>query len=277
MKLYYSPGACSQAAHIVLHETGLKHDSEAVDIRAKKTASGGDYLAINPKGAVPALGIGDEILTENGAILQYIGDKAGNETLLPGAGMERYRVIEWLAYLGSDVHKSFGPLFNPASSDDVRQAARDAIGSKLDFIERELDQRDYLVGDTMTVADPYLFAMLGWLAGFDIDLANWPNLLGLRQRIAARDTVAQGAYRPRRVCDRACRGCTVDTPPQRSPSCVDRPSNGARRGRSNLLARRSTGSESRHERRSPVETAPHDARTALSPCTADGSPMGSAH
>ena len=122
MKLYYSPGACSQAAHIVLHETGLKHDSEAVDIRAKKTASDGDYLAINPKGAVPALGIGDEILTENGAILQYIGDKAGNETLLPGAGMERYRVIEWLAYLGSDVHKSFGPLFSPASSDDIKQS-----------------------------------------------------------------------------------------------------------------------------------------------------------
>ena len=189
MKLYYAPGACSQAAHIVLHEAGLEHSSEAVDLHAKRTETGADYLAINPKGAVPALGIGDEVLTENGAILQYIGDKAGNETLLPGAGMERYRVIEWLAYLGSDVHKSFGPLFNPASSDDVRQAARDAIGSKLDFIERELDQRDYLVGDTMTVADPYLFAMLGWLAGFDIDLANWPNLLRLRQRIAARDTV----------------------------------------------------------------------------------------
>ena len=190
LTLYYSPGACSQAAHIVLHEAGLSHDTEAVDLHAHRTASGADFYAVNPKGAVPALAIDDEyVLTENCAVLQYLGDLSGDEKLFPRTGRKHYRTIEWLSYLGSDVHKSFGPLFNPASSDDVRQAARDAIGSKLDFIERELDQRDYLVGDTMTVADPYLFAMLGWLAGFDIDLANWPNLMGLRQRIAARDTV----------------------------------------------------------------------------------------
>ena len=190
LTLYYTPGACSQAAHIVLHEAGLSHDTEAVDLHAHRTASGADFYAVNPKGAVPALAIDDEyVLTENCAVLQYLGDLSGDEKLFPRTGRKHYRTIEWLSYLGSDVHKSFGPLFNPASSDDVRQAARDAIGSKLDFIERELDQRDYLVGDTMTVADPYLFAMLGWLAGFDIDLANWPNLLGLRQRIAARDTV----------------------------------------------------------------------------------------
>lgn len=189
MKLYYSPGACSQAAHIVLHETGLKHDSEAVDIRAKKTASGGDYLAINPKGAVPALGIGDEILTENGAILQYIGDKAGNETLLPGAGMERYRVIEWLAYLGSDVHKSFGPLFNPSLGDDVRKAQTDIVVKKLDFLETSLDGKDYLAGPSMTVADPYLFVMLGWTGHFGIDLARWPNLTAFRKRMEERPSV----------------------------------------------------------------------------------------
>lgn len=190
LTLYYSPGACSQAAHIVLHEAGLSHDTEAVDLHAHRTASGADFYAVNPKGAVPALAIDDEyVLTENCAVLQYLGDLSGDEKLFPRTGRKHYRTIEWLSYLGSDVHKSFGSLFNPASSDDVRQAARDAIGRKLDFIERELDQRDYLVGDTMTVADPYLFAMLGWLAGFDIDLANWPNLLGLRQRIAARDTV----------------------------------------------------------------------------------------
>ena len=189
MKLYYSPGACSQAAHIVLHETGLKHDSEAVDIRAKKTASGGDYLAINPKGAVPALGIGDEILTENGAILQYIGDKAGNETLLPGAGMERYRVIEWLAYLGSDVHKSFGPLFSPASSDDIKQGARDLVGKRFDFLEASLEGKDYLTGPSMSVADPYLFAMLGWTGMHGIDLARWPNLTAFRERMLRRPTV----------------------------------------------------------------------------------------
>ena len=188
MKLYYSPGACSQAAHILLHETGLPHDSEAVDLRAHRTASGGDYLAINPKGAVPALVIGDEVLTENGAVLQYIGDKAGNETLLPGAGIERYRVIEWLAYLGSEVHKSFGPLFNPASSDEVKAGARDVVGKKFDYIESKLDGQEYLAGPSMTVADPYLFAMLGW-TNFGIDLARWPNLTGLRRRMEQRPSV----------------------------------------------------------------------------------------
>ena len=189
MKLYYSPGACSQAAHILLHETGLPHDSEAVDIRAPRTASGGDFLAINPKGAVPALKIGDEVLTENGAVLQYIGDKAGHETLLPGTGIERYRVIEWLAYLGSDVHKSFGPLFNPASSDEVKAGARDAVGKKLDFLEHSLEGQDYLTGPSMTVADPYLFAMLGWTGNLGIDLGKWPNLVALRQRMEERPSV----------------------------------------------------------------------------------------
>ena len=189
MKLYYSPGACNQAAHILLHETGLPHESEAVDLRAHRTASGKDYYAINPKGAVPALEIGEDVLTENGAVLQYIGDKGGNDTLLPGAGLERYRVIEWLAYLGSDVHKSFGALWNPASSDDAKQAARDLVGKKFDFIEQSLDGRDYLAGPSMTVADPYLFAMLGWTKMHGIDLAKWPNLASLRRRMEDRPTV----------------------------------------------------------------------------------------
>ena len=189
MKLYYSPGACSQAAHILLHETGLPHDSEAVDIRAKRTASGGDYLAINPKGAVPALVIGDEVLTENGAVLQYIGDKAGNDTLLPGSGMERYRVIEWLAYLGSDVHKSFGPLFNPAASDEVKAGARDMVAKKFDYLDAMLEGRDYLAGPSMTVADPYLFAMLGWTGMHGLDLAKWPRLSALRRRMEQRPSV----------------------------------------------------------------------------------------
>ena len=201
MKLYYSPGACSQAAHILLHETGLPHDSEAVDIRAHRTASGGDYLAINPKGSVPALVIGDEVLTENGAVLQYIGDKAGNETLLPGAGMERYRVIEWLAYLGSEVHKSFGPLFNPASSDEVKASAREMVAKKFDFLEQSLKGRDYLSGPSMTVADPYLFAMLGW-TNFGIDLAKWPNLAALRQRMEQRPSV-QAVLRAEGLAEKA--------------------------------------------------------------------------
>lgn len=189
MKLYYSPGACSQAAHILLHETQLPHDSEAVDLTSHRTANGADYYAINPKGSVPALGIGDEILTENGAILQYIGDKAGINGLLPIEGMPRYRVIEWLAYLGSDVHKSFGPLFNPSLSDDARKAQTDIVVKKLDFLETSLSGKDYLTGPSMTVADPYLFAMLGWTGHFGIDLAKWPNLTAFRKRMEKRPSV----------------------------------------------------------------------------------------
>lgn len=190
MKLYYAPGACSQAAHILLHETGLKHASETVDLRAHRTASGADFYAINPKGAVPAIELdGGEVLTENGAVLQYIGDMAGDGLLLPKSGLPRYRVIEWLSYLASDLHKSFGPLFNPASSDEVKQSATVLVGKKLDFIETSLAGKNYLAGDHMSVADPYLFAMLGWLRGFGIDLAKWPNLKGLRTRMEGRDTV----------------------------------------------------------------------------------------
>ena len=190
MKLYYSPGACSQAAHILLHETGLEHSSEKVDIRGKRTADGGDYFAVNPKGAVPALELdGGEVLTENGAVLQYIGDLAGDGVLLPTSGLARYRVIEWLSYLGSDVHKSFGPLFNPASSGEAKQAARDMVGKKFDFLEKRLAGKDYLTGDHLSVADPYLFAMLGWTGKLGIDLAKWPNLTAFRNRMAQREAV----------------------------------------------------------------------------------------
>ena len=190
MKLYYSPAACSQAAHIVLHEAELEHSSEAVDLGAHRTARGADYYAINPKGAVPALEIdGGEILTENGAVMQYLGDQAGDSALLPARGIARYRVIEWLAYLGSDVHKSFGALWNPASSDDAKQAARELVGKKFDYMEGKLDGQDFLTGSALSVADPYLFAMLGWTGMHGIDLSRWPNLTAFRERILQRPTV----------------------------------------------------------------------------------------
>ena len=190
MKLYYSPGACSQPAHIVLHEAGFDHDTESVDIRAKRTASGADYFAVNAKGAVPALALdGGEVLTENGAVLQYLGDRSGNEDLLPSSGLDRYRVIEWLSYLGSDVHKAFGALWNPASSDEAKQAARDLVGKKFDYMETSLAGGDYLTGSRMSIADPYLFAMLGWTGMHGIDLARWPNLTAFRNRMAQREAV----------------------------------------------------------------------------------------
>lgn len=190
MKLYYSPGACSQAAHIVLHEAGLDHDSEAVNLRAHQTAGGADYYGINPKGAVPALVLDSgEVLTENGAVLQYLGDQAGDGVMFPKTGTRHYRIIEWLSYLGSDVHKSFGPLFNPSLSDEAKQAARDTVGKKFDFLETSLAGKDYLTGDTISVADPYLFAMLGWTGMHGIDLGRWPGLTAFRDRMAQREAV----------------------------------------------------------------------------------------
>ena len=189
MKLFYSPGACSQAAHILLHETKLPHSSQRVDIRNKKTADGADFFAINAKGAVPALELDDgEVLTENGAVLQYIGEQAGDGVLLPPTGLRRYRVLEWLSYLGSDVHKSFSPLFNPASSDEVKTNAREMVGKKLDFLDSRLTG-DFLTGDQLSVADPYLFAMLGWTGAVGLDLARWPRLAAFRARMMERDTV----------------------------------------------------------------------------------------
>lgn len=190
MKLYYSPGACSQAAHIVLHEAGLEHSSEAVDLKIKRTASGEDFWGINPKGAVPALMLDEgDVITENVAVMIYLGDKARSEELLPASGLHRYRIIEWLGYLGSDVHKAFSPLFDPASSADVRTASLELLTKRLDYLERRLDGNDFLHGDALTVADPYLFAMLGWTGHVGIDLAQWPNLTAYRARIMARPTV----------------------------------------------------------------------------------------
>ena len=190
MKLYYSPGACSQAAHIVLHEAGLKHSSVRVDLRAKRTEDGADYFAINPKGAVPAIELDNgEVLTENVAVMQYLGDQAPDSGLLPTGGMARYRVIETLAYLSSELHKAFGPLFNPASSDEAKAAARELVGKKLDFVEAQLDGHDYLDGDRLSVSDPYLFAMLGWTGAVGIDLARWPNLAAFRERLKQRPSV----------------------------------------------------------------------------------------
>ena len=202
MKLYYSPGACSQASHIILHEAGIEHSSEAVDLRTKRTASGGDYWAVNPKGSVPAILLDSgEVLTENGAVLQFLGDQAPASGLLPTEGIGRYRVIEWLAYLGSEVHKSFGPLFNPASSDEVKASAREMVAKKFDFLEQSLEGRDYLAGPSMTVADPYLFAMLGG-TNFGIDLAKWPNLAALRQRMEQRPSV-QAVLRAEGLAEKA--------------------------------------------------------------------------
>lgn len=193
MKLYYTPGACSQAPHIILHEAGLPHDSAKVDIRAKKLADGSDYLSINPKGAVPALELDDgQVLTENAVILQYIADHAGAFELLPRPGeLQRYRVLEWVNYVATELHKSFGPLFNPATGEDTKQFARDTIAKKLDFVEQQIGDKPYLLGDHFTLPDAYLFVILGWMRMMQIDLNRWPKLAAFRERVAQRESVRE--------------------------------------------------------------------------------------
>jgi glutathione S-transferase len=190
MKLYYSPGACSLSPHIVLNEAGLAFDAETVDLGAKKTKSGADYKAINPKGAVPALQLDNgQVLTEGSAIVQYLADQKPATKLAPAAGtMERYRLQEWLNYIASEVHKGFSPLFNPKATDEWKQVVKDNLGAKFDYLSKQLQGKDYLMG-AFSVADAYLFTILGWSKNMNIDLAKWPVLAQYVERVGARPAV----------------------------------------------------------------------------------------
>jgi glutathione S-transferase len=190
MILYYSPGACSQAPHILLHEIGLDHDAKRVDLKAKKLEDGSDYLAINPKGAVPALQLDSgEVLTENAVILQFLGDRTSWPEVLPPMGdFRRYRVLEWLNYIATEVHKSFAPLFKPNASEDTKQFFRDVIADKLGYVDRELGNGPFLMGSDLTLPDVYLFVMSGWAEKM-IGLDRWPNLRAFRERMLQRDSV----------------------------------------------------------------------------------------
>jgi glutathione S-transferase len=188
MKLYYAPGACSLAPHIAAREAGLDIQLEQVDIRGKKTADGGDYFAINPKGAVPALGLDDgSVLTENAVVLQYIAEQAPGSGLLPPTGsIERWRVLELLNYIATEVHKGFGPLWNPTTPPDVREATVKALGKKFDFLQQQLGDKPYLAGETFTIADAYAFAVLSWTGFHNVDFTAWTKLQQYLGRIAER-------------------------------------------------------------------------------------------
>ena len=193
MKLYYSPGACSQAPHIILHETGLSHDAERVDLKTKKLEDGGDYLAVNPKGAVPALRLDSgEVLTENAVILQYLGDRAAWPEVLPPMGdFRRYRVLEAVNFITTELHKRFGLfLFNPDATDEMKQRAIGDIGKKLDYVEKEMGAGPYLMGEELTLPDAYLFVITGWTDKF-MDLSRWPNLATSRERMVQRPAVRE--------------------------------------------------------------------------------------
>ncbi len=190
MKLYYSPGACSLSPHIVLNEAGLAFDAESVDLASKKTKSGADYKAINPKGAVPALQLDNgQVLTEVSAIVQYIADQRPATKLAPAAGtLERYRLQEWLNYIASEIHKGISPMFNPKVTDEWKQIIKDNLGPKFDYLSKQLQAKDYLMG-AFSAADAYLFTILGWTKHVNIDLAKWPVLAKYMERVGARPAV----------------------------------------------------------------------------------------
>jgi glutathione S-transferase len=191
MKLYYSPGACSLSPHIALHEAGLAHDLVKVDLRAKTTENGDDFAAINPKGQVPALMMDNgEMLTEGPVIVQAIADQVPGKHLAPAAGTpERYRMMEWLNFTTSELHKNFSPLFNPAIPDEVKKFFSDRIMGKFKYTDSQLAGRDYLMGKQFTVADGYMFVMLAWADRMKLDLSGMTNLMAYKARVAARPNV----------------------------------------------------------------------------------------
>jgi glutathione S-transferase len=191
MKLYYSPGACSLSPHIALMEAGLPFTTEKVDLRSKQTETGADFTKINSKGAVPALLLDDQqVLTEGAAIVQYIADRKPDSGLAPAAGtLERYRLIEILNYLASEVHKGFSPLFNPKASGDWKASAIAALGTKFDWLSGFIGTKPYLLGETFTVADAYLFTVLSWGPKVGVDLSHWPVLVAYQARVGHRPQV----------------------------------------------------------------------------------------
>lgn len=191
MKLYFSPGACSLSPHIVLLEAGLRFDTVQVDLASKRTAGGADYSVINPKGSVPALELDDgQVLTEGPAIVQYLADLVPDQQLAPRAGtMERYRLIEWLTFISTEIHKVFGPLFKPQAPEQSKQGARDALTKSFAFVNQRLQSAIFLGGEQFSVSDAYLFTMLSWCSRVDIDLGRWPTLQAYQTRIANRPAV----------------------------------------------------------------------------------------
>jgi glutathione S-transferase len=191
MKLYYMPGACSLSPHIVAHELGEPLELDKVDGKTKKTASGKDFTAINPKGYVPALELDDgQLLTEGPAIVQYLADRHPEAGLVPAAGtLERYRVQELLGYINSEIHKSYSPLFNDKTSPEVRAEKHEYLRKRYGVLEKQLAGKDYLFGDQFGIGDAYLFTVTNWARHVKVDLAEFRNIAAFQQRVAARPAV----------------------------------------------------------------------------------------
>jgi glutathione S-transferase len=193
MKLYYAPAACSQAPHIAAREAGLAIELAKVEFPSKRTADGESLLDVNPKGAVPTLKLDDgDVLTENAVILQYIADQApGSALALPASGKEHYRFLEWLNFIATELHKGFSPLWNPATPDEFKQATREALGKKFDYLQARIGDGPYILGDRFSILDAYAFPVLNWTRFHGIDIDRWPGLAAYLQRIAARPAVQE--------------------------------------------------------------------------------------
>ena len=193
MNLLFSPGACSLASHITAREAQIPINIERVDLATKKTATGRDFLKINPKGYVPALELDDgSVITEAAAVLQYVADQSRGAQLAPPSGtLDRVRVQEWLNWTASELHKSFAPLFDPKLSDERKQEARTEVVRWLDFLEVSLESREFLVGKSFSVADAYCYVVLNWTRFTGIALQGHPRVAAYLARIAERPAVKE--------------------------------------------------------------------------------------
>ena len=193
MKLYYSPGACSLSPHIALREAGIPFDLVFVSTRTHKLANGSDYYTINPKGCVPLLELDSgERLTEGPAIVQWIADQVPDRKLAPPSGtMARYRLIEWLNFISTEIHKQFSPLFNPALPEDARPLFRDKLVERFQYVDAELAEKRYLMGSDFTVADAYLFVVVRWASAVRLEMSGFRNLARFVERVTERPAVRQ--------------------------------------------------------------------------------------
>ena len=189
MKLFYAPGACSLSPHIVACEAGIDLELCKVDLKAKETETGADYTEVNPKGYVPALQLeGGELLTEGPAIVQFLAEQKPEKKLAPEYGsLDHYRVLEWLNYISTEVHKSFVPLFWNGSDEEKDKASKQ-VSRSFQYVEDHLDG-DYLMGDDFCIADAYLFTVYNWCSKVGVDTGGWPKLKAFAERMAARDGV----------------------------------------------------------------------------------------
>ena len=190
MKLYYMPGSCALACHIAAHEAGLPITLEPVNFTAEgRTAGGRDYFAINPKGAVPALDVDGEVLTELAVILLYMADRNPSALPVPAGGMAKWHFLEMLGFMTTDVHKAFAPLFTPGLPDDAKPALLEVIKAKITLLQTYLDGKTFASGDSFTILDCYAWLLCNWLAFFGLDIDQWPTLKAYHARIGARPAV----------------------------------------------------------------------------------------